>query len=81
MNRIMNRVKVATIKDRDKVIELVAKISIALEDESWEQSLAALTISIGDMARDIDVEDQADFVSYVAGVLSGMLQIQNTRWH
>jgi hypothetical protein len=81
MNRIMNRVKVATIKDRDKVIELVAKISIALEDESWEQSLAALTISIGDMAKDIDVEDQADFVSYVAGVLSGMLQIQNTRWH
>ncbi len=77
----MNRVKVATIKDRDKVIELVAKISIALEDESWEQSLAALTISIGDMAKDIDVEDQADFVSYVAGVLSGMLQIQNTRWH
>ena len=77
----MNRVTVATIKDRDKVIELVAKISIALEDESWEQSLAALTISIGDMARDIDVEDQADFVSYVAGVLSGMLQIQNTRWH
>ena len=52
---------------------MVLDIQKLLEGREWGPSLAALTICIGEMGELIDKEDQLDFVSYVAGVLSGIL--------
>ena len=65
-----------TIEQRDQVNDLVLDIQRLLVGKEWGPSLAALTICIGEMGEMIDVEDQVDFVSYVSGVLSGILHVK-----
>jgi hypothetical protein len=62
-----------TSEQRNEVNDMVLDIQKLLEGREWGPSLAALTICIGEMGELIDKEDQLDFVSYVAGVLSGIL--------
>jgi hypothetical protein len=62
-----------TTEQRNEVNDMVLDIQKLLEGREWGPSLAALTICIGEMGELIDKEDQLDFVSYVAGVLSGIL--------
>ena len=69
----MKRYIKPTSEQRNEVNDLVLDIQKLLEGREWGPSLAALTICIGEMGELIDKEDQLDFVSYVAGVLSGIL--------
>jgi len=64
---------------REEVILLVERIDRCIEDSNtdWSQTMAALTICLGKMGEDLSDGEQANFISYVAGVLSGMLHVRN----
>jgi hypothetical protein len=70
-----------TSEQRNEVNDLVLDIQKLLEGKEWGPSLAALTICIGEMGEMIDTEDQLDFVSYVAGVISGILHVRSKDLH
>ena len=65
-----------TSDQRTEVNDLVLDIQKLLVGKEWGPSLAALTICIGEMGEMIDREDQSDFVSYVCGVLSGIMHVK-----
>ena len=77
----MKRTIKPTSEQRTEVNDLVLQIQKLLDGKEWGPSLAALTICIGEMGEMIDVEDQLDFVSYVSGVLSGILHVRNRELH
>ena len=56
-------------------------VSGVASKKSTSFCLAALTICIGEMGEMIDTEDQLDFVSYVAGVISGILHVRGKDLH
>ena len=70
-----------TSEQRNEVNDLVLDIQKLLEGKEWGPSLAELTICIGEMGAMIDTEDQLDFVSYVAGVISGILHVRDKDLH
>ena len=77
----MKRYIKPTTEQRNEVNDLVLNIQKLLDGKEWGPSLAALTICIGEMGEMIDREDQSDFVSYVCGVLSGIMHVKNKELH
>ena len=77
----MKRYIKPTSEQRNEVNDLVLDIQKLLEGREWGPSLAALTICIGEMGEMIDREDQLDFVSYVCGVLSGIMHVKSKELH
>ena len=77
----MKRYIKPTTEQRNEVNEMVLDIQNLLDGKEWGPSLAALTICIGEMGEMIDREDQSDFVSYVCGVLSGIMHVKSKELH
>ena len=77
----MKRTIKPTTEQRTEVNDLVLNIQKLMDGKEWGPSLAALTICIGEMGEMIDREDQSDFVSYVCGVLSGIMHVKNKELH
>jgi hypothetical protein len=72
-------IKLADGNARAEVVLLVEKITKCIDDSGadWSKTMAALTICLGEMGEDLSDGEQEDFISYVAGVLSGMLHVRN----
>jgi hypothetical protein len=72
-------IKLADNEARAEVVLLVEKITKCIDDSGtdWSQTMAALTICLGEMGEHLDDGEQVDFISYVAGVLSGMLHVRS----
>ena len=72
-------INLADNEARAKVLLLVEKIDECIDNSGtdWSETVAALTISLGKMGEELGDGEQADFISYVAGVLSGMLHVRS----